>query len=83
MQLDGEAFVISVANKCVIHHKHFGNEVKDIKYSPDGSKFLMTRKNGVSFSLSVKFFFTVMYICNVSNMFLKYVCTIIQFVLTV
>jgi len=44
---DGEAFVISVANKCVIHHKHFGNEVKDIKYSPDGSKFLMTRKNGV------------------------------------
>jgi len=44
---DGHAFVISVANKCVIHQKHFGNEVKDIKYSPDGTKFLMTRKNGV------------------------------------
>jgi len=42
---EGEVFVISIENKCVLHQQHMGKEVRDVKFSPDGTKLLITKAN--------------------------------------
>ncbi|XP_053398750.1 periodic tryptophan protein 2 homolog [Mercenaria mercenaria] len=44
---DGEALLCSLISKTVLHRYHFHRDVHAIKFSPDGSKFAVTRENKV------------------------------------
>uniref|UniRef100_F6VRH3 Periodic tryptophan protein 2 homolog n=1 Tax=Ciona intestinalis TaxID=7719 RepID=F6VRH3_CIOIN len=42
---EGEATLISLISKSVLHRHHFRKPIKCIKYSPDGRKFAVTKDN--------------------------------------
>ncbi|OQV20534.1 Periodic tryptophan protein 2-like protein [Hypsibius exemplaris] len=44
---DGEALVISLISKTVLHKHRFNRKVYDIQFSPDGSRFAVTFQNDV------------------------------------
>ncbi|XP_013385709.1 periodic tryptophan protein 2 homolog [Lingula anatina] len=44
---EGEAILISLVSKTVLHSYHFHRPVHAIKFSPDGRKFAVTKENNV------------------------------------
>jgi periodic tryptophan protein 2 len=44
---DGEAMLINLRSKSVIHNYHFHRKVNAISFSPDGRKFAVTKENTV------------------------------------
>ncbi|KAL3880486.1 hypothetical protein ACJMK2_032721 [Sinanodonta woodiana] len=44
---EGEAYLVSLISKTVLHTYHFHKPVHDIKFSPDGRKFAVTKSNQV------------------------------------
>lgn len=44
---DGEALLCSLISKTILHRYHFHRNIHAIKFSPDGSKFAVTRENKV------------------------------------
>ncbi|KAL4230154.1 U3 snoRNP protein [Mactra antiquata] len=44
---DGEALLCSLISKTVLHRYHFHKNIHSIKFSPDGSKFAVTRDSKV------------------------------------
>ncbi|KAI0226931.1 Periodic tryptophan-like protein 2 [Lamellibrachia satsuma] len=44
---DGEALLISLVSRSVLHHYHFHRPVHAIRFSPDGRKFAVTKEKNV------------------------------------
>lgn len=42
---DGAALLVSLITRAVLHHFHFHKPVNSISFSPDGSKFVVTKEN--------------------------------------
>ncbi|XP_056110253.1 PWP2 small subunit processome component isoform X3 [Rhinichthys klamathensis goyatoka] len=42
---DGAAILVSLVTRAVLYHHHFHNPVHSVSFSPDGRKFVITKKN--------------------------------------